>query len=65
MSADPRIKAVMVGTSVSFQSRNEAFFVRSRKTRDCAEAYTWYVAQAIPQVDTEIAEKGHLWMEIR
>jgi hypothetical protein len=23
----------------------------------------WYVAQAIPQIDAEIAEKGHLWME--
>jgi hypothetical protein len=24
-----------------------------------------YVAQAIPQIDAEIAEKGHLWMETR
>ncbi len=31
--------------------------------RDCAEAYIWYVAQAIPQIDAEIAENGHLWME--
>jgi hypothetical protein len=23
----------------------------------------WYVAQASPQFDAEIAEKGHLWME--
>jgi hypothetical protein len=23
-----------------------------------------YVAQEIPQIDTEIAAKGHLWMEI-
>ncbi|NVM24015.1 MAG: hypothetical protein HWN68_19830 [Desulfobacterales bacterium] len=23
----------------------------------------WYVAQAIPQIDAEIAEKGHLWMD--
>jgi len=22
-----------------------------------------YVAQAIPQIDAEIAEKGHFWME--
>jgi len=22
-----------------------------------------YVAQGIPQIDAEIAEKGHLWME--
>jgi hypothetical protein len=26
---------------------------------DQEEAYTWYVAQGILQVDTEIAEKGH------
>ena len=52
-------------TSVSFQSRNEQFFVRSRKSRDSAGAYTGYVAQAISQIDTEIAEKGHLWMESR
>jgi hypothetical protein len=52
-----------MGTSVSFQFRNEEFFARSRESRDCAEAYIWYVAQAIPQIDAEIAEKGHLWME--
>ena len=23
----------------------------------------WYAAQGIPQIDAEIAEKGHLWME--
>ncbi len=28
-----------MGTSVSFQFRNEQFFARSRKTRGCAEAY--------------------------
>ena len=53
----------MVGTNVSFQFRNEYFFARSRKSRDCAEAYNWYVAQAIPQIDAKIAEKGHFWME--
>jgi hypothetical protein len=35
------------------------------KSRDCAEAYIMYVAQAIPQIDAEIAEKGHFWMETR
>ncbi len=25
----------------------------------------WYVAQVIPQIDAEIAEKGHFWMETR
>jgi hypothetical protein len=23
----------------------------------------WYVAQGTPQFDTEIAKKGHFWME--
>jgi hypothetical protein len=46
-----------------FQIRNENFFVRSRKSRDSAEAYVWYAAQGIPQIDAEIAEKGHFWME--
>jgi len=36
---------------------------RLRKTSGCAEAYWTYAAQANPQFDTEIAEKGHLWME--
>ena len=53
----------IIGTSVSFQFRNEQFFARSRKSRDCAEAYIGYVAQAIPQIDAEIAEKGYFWME--
>ena len=52
-----------MGTGVSFQFRNEQFFARSRKSRDCAEAYIMYVAQAIPQIDAEIAEKGHFWVE--
>ena len=52
-----------MGTGVSFQFRNEQFFARSRKSRGCAEAYKWYVAQAIQQIDAEIAEKGHLWMD--
>jgi len=30
-----------------------------RKSRDCAEAYAMYAAQEIPQIDTEIAQKGH------
>jgi hypothetical protein len=46
-----------------FQSRNVNFFARSRKTRAFAEAYFSYAAQRNPQFDTELAEKGHLWME--
>ena len=55
----------IMGTSVSFQFRNEQFFARSRKSRDCAEAYIGYVTQAIPRIDAEIAKKSHFWMETR
>jgi len=47
----------------SFQIRNEGFFASSRRSRDCAEAYVQYAAQEIPQIDDEIAEKGHFRME--
>jgi len=33
------------------------------KSRNYAETYKWYVAQGIPQIDAEIAEKGYFWME--
>jgi hypothetical protein len=53
-----------MGTGVSFQfSPDASGFAMSRRSRACAEAYVWYVAQAIPQIDAEIAEKGHFWME--
>ena len=50
---------------MSVQFRNWQFFARSRKSRNCTEAYKSYVAQAIPQIDAEIKEKGHFWMENR
>ena len=50
---------------MSVQFRNWRFFARSRKSRNYAEAYKSYVAQAIPQIDAEITEKGHFWMENR
>lgn len=37
---------------------NEQFFARSRKLRDCTEAYWRYAAHASPKIDAEIAEKG-------
>jgi hypothetical protein len=36
---------------------------KSKKSRDCAEAYAMYVSQEIPQIDTEIAQKDHFRME--
>jgi hypothetical protein len=46
-------------------SRSEMrhFSARSRKSRDFAKTYIWYVAQGIPLIDAEIAKKGHFWME--
>ncbi len=49
------------------------FSARSRKSRDCAETYIWYVAQGIPPIDADlparwqagIAKKGHFWMETK
>ena len=40
-------------------------FSRSRKSRNYAEAYKMYAAQAIPQIDAEIAKKGNFWMETK
>ena len=33
------------------------------KSRNYAEMYKWYTAQVIPQIDPEIAQKGHFWMD--
>jgi len=53
-----------MGTGVSFQCRNEQFFARKvKKIKGLRGGVPRYVAQAIPQIDAEIAEKGHLWME--
>ena len=59
------IRKLRTDTRWCFQFINEQFFVRSRKSRDCAEAYRAYAAQEIQKIDAEIAEKGHLWMETR
>jgi hypothetical protein len=52
-----------MGTCSSFQFRNEEFFARPRRSRNCAEAYRTYTAQEILQIDVEIAENVHFWME--
>ena len=54
------IRKTQEDVSWRFQYINEKFAVRSRKSRDCAEAYFTYVAQEIPKIDVEIAAKGHL-----
>ena len=47
----------------SFRFGKEAFFVLARKSRGCAEAYSQYVAQGTPKVDTARAEKDPFRME--
>jgi hypothetical protein len=49
----------------SFQFRSGLFFSSSKKSRNRMEMCIYYVAQAIPQIDVEIAKKGHFWMETR
>jgi len=34
-----------------------------KKTKELRGGELWYVAQATPQLDAQIAGKGHLWME--
>jgi hypothetical protein len=48
---------------IGFLIGKEGFFVLARRSRDCAEAYFTYVAQAIPQIDTARAEKSPFRME--
>jgi hypothetical protein len=50
---------------ISFRSRNEQFSASSRKSRALRGGVLVYAAQAIPPIDAEIAEKGHLWTETR
>jgi len=77
-----RVKIVMVGTNVSFQSRNEEFFARSRtiphlgawgrpeSNQEIARRRTFGTSHkrsrrlvSLRLISTDIAEKGHLWME--
>src|SRR5512137_1079607 len=44
--------------TIGFLTGKRLFFVLARRSRDCAEAYIMYVAQAIPKIDTARAEKS-------
>jgi hypothetical protein len=48
---------------ISFRSRNVQFSASSRKSVELRGGVLLYAAQAIPPIDTEIAEKGHFWKE--
>ena len=40
-----------------------AIFCKFKEIKELRGGVLLYAAQAIPPIDTEIAEKGHLWME--
>jgi hypothetical protein len=48
---------------MSFRFRNAQFSASSRKSAALRGGILLYAAQAIPPIDAEIAEKGHLWTE--
>ena len=42
-----------------------AIFCKVKEIKELRGDVRRYVAQAIPKIDAEIAEKGHLWMETK
>ena len=40
-----------------------AIFCKFKEIKELRGGVLVYAAQAIPSIDAEIAEKGHLWME--
>jgi hypothetical protein len=68
---DPKVYTTLVyltgkkneGRGPAPQGGPERSIAGTKKSRDCAETYIWYVAQGIPLIDAEIAKKGHFWME--
>ena len=39
------------------------FLLKVKEIKELRGGVLLYAAQAIPQIDTEIGQKGHLWME--
>jgi hypothetical protein len=56
---------VLLRALISFRSRNTPFSASSRKSAALRGGVLVYAAQAIPPIDAEIAEKGHLWTETK
>jgi len=48
---------------IRFRSRNEQFSASFKNIKELRGGILVYAAQAIPPIDAEIAEKGHLWTE--
>ncbi len=56
------IRGCIWGTD-KFPIQKCAIFRKFRKIKELRGGILLYVAQAIPPIDAEIAEKGHLWMD--
>jgi hypothetical protein len=57
------IRVFIIGTD-TFPIQKCAIFRKFKEIGGIARRQTvLYAAQAIPSIDAEIAEKGHLWME--
>ena len=48
---------------ISFQFINEIFFYKFKEIKALGGDVHTYVAQLMPQIDTEIVKKSRLWME--
>ena len=46
-----------------FLGQKRAIFRKVKEIKGLRGGVQWYAAQAIPQIDAEIAEKGRLWTE--
>ena len=56
------IRAFMKGTD-KFPIQKCAIFRKFKEIKELRGGILLYAAQAIPPIDAEIAEKGHLWTE--
>ena len=61
MSTQKRIPNKMDTNKFSVQKW--AIFRKVKEIKGLREGVLMYAAQTIPQIDAEIAEKGHFWME--
>jgi hypothetical protein len=56
------IRGLIKGTD-KFPIQKCAIFRKFKEIKELRGGILMYVAQAIPPIDAEIAEKGHLWTE--
>ncbi len=53
----------MMGTCWCFQSRNANILPKFKEIKPLRGGVACYAVQARAQIDAEIGQKGHLWME--